>query len=209
MLNFIIILFAISLIYLSVSQRFRTYAKLIAAQGILLMGIALFELKEVNTASLIFIMAETLIFKTIIVPYLLYTIINRTGVYKVHNKALPGFYSLILALLALVLSIIMANALENPRIDAVYLTIALFTLFIGVLLVVTHKLIFSHLIGFLVIENAVFMFSMAVGSEMTMLINIGILLDIFVSVLIISILINRIGSKFNKLEAENLNSLKN
>ncbi|MBP7462808.1 MAG: hypothetical protein KA793_00650 [Bacteroidales bacterium] len=209
MLNFLIILFAISLIYLSVSERFRTYAKLIAAQGILLMGIALFELKEVNTASLIFILAETLIFKTIVVPYLLYSIINRTGVYKVHNKSLPGFYSLILALLALVLSIVMANALENPKIDTVYLTIALFTLFIGVLLVVNHKLIFSHMIGFLVIENAVFMFSMSVGSEMTMLINIGILLDIFVSVLIISILINRIGSKFNKLEADNLNSLKN
>ncbi|HQL70608.1 MAG TPA: hypothetical protein PLA77_07245, partial [Bacteroidales bacterium] len=102
---------------LSVSERFRTYAKLIAAQGILLMGIALFELKEVNTASLIFILAETLIFKTIVVPYLLYSIINRTGVYKVHNKSLLGFYSLILALLALVLSIVMANALENPKID--------------------------------------------------------------------------------------------
>ncbi|NLA23862.1 MAG: hypothetical protein GX879_02745 [Bacteroidales bacterium] len=209
MLNFFIILFAISLIYISVSERFRTYAKLIAVQGALLMGIALLELKDGNLASLIFVLAETLIFKTIVVPYLLFSIIKRTGVYKVHNKALPPFYSLILALAALVLSIVMANVLEHPKIDAVYFTIALFTLFIGVLLVVTHKLIFSHLISFLVIENAVFMFSMAVGSEMTMLINIGILLDIFVSVLIISILINRIGSTFNKLEADNLSSLKN
>lgn len=202
-------MFAISLIYMSVAERFRTYAKLIAAQGVLLMGIALLELQHINTASLIFVISETLIFKTIVVPFLLFRIINRTGVYKVHNKALPGFYSLILALLALVLSIIMANTLVNQHIDTVYLSIALFTLFIGVLLVITHKLIFSHMIGFLIIENAVFMFSMAVGTEMTMLINIGILLDIFVSVLIISILINRIGSKFNKLEAENLNSLKN
>ncbi len=202
-------MFAISLIYMSVAERFRTYAKLIAAQGVLLMGIALLELQHINTVSLIFVISETLIFKTIVVPFLLFRIINRTGVYKVHNKALPGFYSLILALLALVLSIIMANTLVNQYIDTVYLSIALFTLFIGVLLVITHKLIFSHMIGFLIIENAVFMFSMAVGTEMTMLINIGILLDVFVSVLIISILINHIGSKFNKLEAENLNSLKN
>jgi len=194
---------------MSVAERFRTYAKLIAAQGVLLMGIALLELQHINTVSLIFVISETLIFKTIVVPFLLFRIINRTGVYKVHNKALPGFYSLILALLALVLSIIMANTLVNQYIDTVYLSIALFTLFIGVLLVITHKLIFSHMIGFLIIENAVFMFSMAVGTEMTMLINIGILLDVFVSVLIISILINHIGSKFNKLEAENLNSLKN
>ena len=209
MLNFLIVIFAVSLIYISVAERFRAYAKLIAAQGVLLMGIALLELKEVNTANLIFIVAETLIFKTIVVPYLLFKIIGRTGIYKVHAKALPGFYSLIFSLLALVLSIIMANALVNQHIDGVYLTIALFTLFTGVLLIVTHKLLLSHMIGFLVIENAVFMLSMALGNEMAMLINIGILLDIFVSVLIISILINQIGSKLNKMEAESLNTLKN
>jgi hydrogenase-4 component E len=64
------------------------------------------------------------------------------------------------------------------------------------------------MIGFLVMENAVFMFSMAVGSEMPMLINIGILLDIFVSVLIIGVMINRIGTQYNDLEAENLTRLK-
>ncbi len=81
-------------------------------------------------------------------------------------------------------------------------------MFEGVLLIIGHKLIFSHMIGFLIIENAVFMLSMAVGKEMTMLINIGILLDVFVSVLVISILINRIGTEFNKFEVQDLTSLK-
>jgi hydrogenase-4 component E len=54
----------------------------------------------------------------------------------------------------------------------------------------------------------VFFFSLAVGSEMPMLINIGILLDIFVSVLIIGVLMNRIGSQFSDLESDNLTSLK-
>ena len=125
-----------------------------------------------------------------------------------HNRALPGFFSLILTIIALVLSIVIANILENPHIDTAYLTIALFTMFVGVLLIIGHKLIFSHMIGFLIIENAVFMLSMAVGKEMTMLINIGILLDVFVSVLVISILINRIGTEFNKFEVQDLTSLK-
>ncbi len=64
------------------------------------------------------------------------------------------------------------------------------------------------MVGFLVIENAVFFFSLAVGSEMPMLINIGILLDIFVSVLIIGVLMNHIGSQFTDLESDNLTSLK-
>jgi hydrogenase-4 component E len=208
MLNLLIILFAITSIYLCVAERFRTYSRLIGIQGFLLFGIAFLELKDVSTANLIFVVTETLIFKAIVVPVILFRIINKTKVYKVHAKALPGFYSLIFAIFGLFLSILLANSFRNLNIDTVYMTIALFTLFVGVLLIVTHKLIFSHMIGFLIIENSVFMFSLAVGSEMPMLINIGILLDIFVSVMIISVLLNRIGSKFSDLESDSLTSLK-
>ena len=208
MLNLLIILFAITLFYFSVSERFRTYSMLIAVQGVLLFGMSFLELAEVHLVNFIFIAAETLLFKAIIVPVLLYRIINRTGVYKVHSKAFPAFYILIFTMTGLLVSIVLSKLLYTPRIDSVYMTIALFTLFTGIILIITHKRIFSHMIGFLVIENAVFMFSMAVGAEMTMLINIGILLDIFVSVLIIGVMINRIGVQYNDLEAENLTRLK-
>ena len=89
--------------------------------------------------------------------------------------------------------------LVNPFINAIYLAIALFTLFTGLLLIVTHKLIISHLIGFLVLENAVFMFSLAVGNEMPMLINIGILLDLFVGVLILGFFGLRLKPHTNEL----------
>jgi len=208
MFHLLIVLFAVTLVYISIAERFRSYAKLIAVQGFLLFGIALIELKTIDLANLIFVSAETLIFKAIIVPYFLFRIINQTKVYKVHPKAFPAFYSLIFTIAGLFISIILSNILKNPSLDAVFMTIALFTLFTGVLLVITHKRIFSHMVGFLVIENAVFFFSLAVGSEMPMLINIGILLDIFVSVLIIGVLMNHIGSQFTDLESDNLTSLK-
>ncbi len=208
MLSFLIIFFALTLIYLSISERFRTFSKLIAIQGFLLFGIALLELREVNTASLLFIVSETVLFKAIIVPMILYRIITRIKIYKVHSKALPGFYLLIFTILGLFLSIILANTLVGKFIDTVYMTIALFTLFTGLLIIVTHKLIFSHMIGFLVIENAVFMFSLAAGKEMPMLINIGILLDIFASVLILGIFVNKVGSQHQDLMADSLTALK-
>jgi hydrogenase-4 component E len=185
MVNYLIVLFAITLVYISIAERFRIFAGLIGLQGLLLFGIALFELEEVNTANMLFIAFETLLFKAIIVPYLLFRIIKRTKVYKVHHKATPGFYSLIFNMLSLLVSILIASSLVNPYVNTVYMTVALFTLFSGLLLIVTRKLIISHLIGFLIIENSVLMFSLAVGNEMPMLINIGILLDVFVGVLIL------------------------
>ena len=182
MRNILLVAFAITLIYLSSAERFRSYAKLIAVQGILLFGIALLQLSEVNLGNLIFIAVETLVFKAILVPYFLFKVINKTQVYRVHNKSLSPFYSLILSLLAIVLSIFIANSLKTDVTYFAFLAISLYTLFTGVLLIITHKLLFSHTIGFLVIENGVFLLSIFAGAEMPLLINIGILLDIFVSV---------------------------
>jgi hydrogenase-4 component E len=79
------------------------------------------------------------------------------------------------------------------------MTIALFTMFTGLLIIVTHKLIISHLIGFLIIENAVFIFSLAIGNKMPMMINVGILLDIFVGVLILGFFGLRLKPHTNQL----------
>lgn len=199
MVNYLIVIFAVTLMYFSSAERLITYVRLIALQGLLLCGIAVFELKEVSLGNLLFIVAETLIFKAIVLPYLLNRIIIRSGVTKVHRQAVPGFYLLLFSIFGLMISVVMAMILINPFINTIYLAIALFTLFAGLLLIVTHKLIISHLIGFLVIENAVFMFSLAVGNEMPMLINIGILLDLFVGVLILGFFGLRLKPHTNEL----------
>ena len=58
MFYLLIVLFAGTLVYLTQAERFRTYAKLVAAQGFLLFAIALIELKTVNLANLIFVAAN-------------------------------------------------------------------------------------------------------------------------------------------------------
>ncbi|MHC1706712.1 MAG: hypothetical protein AB9842_04210 [Bacteroidales bacterium] len=208
MLILLIILFAFSLFYLSIAERFRSFTYLIAVQGLLLFGIAILELQDMNLANLVFIVAETLVFKAIAVPVLMYRIILKTQVFRVHPDAVPGFYSLLMAMLALALSLFLAYIMKDGSSSSIFITIALFTLFTGIILIVTHKRIFSHMAGFLVIENAVFLFSMVVGSETPYLVNIGILLDIVVSVLILTVFIGRIGEKFNDLETESLTDLK-
>lgn len=199
MVNYLIVLFAVTLVYFATAERLIIFTRLIGLQGLLLCGIAFFELDEVNTSNLIFIIAESFIFKALLIPYLLNLIINRSGVTRVHSLAMPGFYMILFSIFALLLSAIITSALVNPFINPIYLTIALYSMFTGLLLIVTHRLIISHLIGFLIVENAVFIFSLAVGNEMPMLINIGILLDIFVGVLILGFFGLRLKARTNEL----------
>lgn len=203
MINYLVVIFAITLIYIAEAERISTYVRLLAFQGILLCGIAIFELREVNLANLLFIVAETLLFKATLLPYLLYRIIRKSGVTRVHRQSVPGFYLLLFSMAGLLISVTLSMIFANPFINSIYLAISLFTLYTGLLQIVTHKLIISHLIGFMVVENAVFLFSLAVGNDMPMLINIGILLDLFVGVLILGFF----GLKLKPLTSE-LNMLK-
>jgi hydrogenase-4 component E len=206
MLLALIILYVVTLLYLSIVERFRHYASLVGLQGWLLLAVALWSLRSIDWPELVFIVAETLVFKAIIVPVLLYNIIRRTGIDRVASVA--TFNQLLLSLAALLCSIVVTYYLADTQIDRVFFGVALYALLSGMLLIVNHKRIFSHLVGFLVIENGVFLFSMAIGVEMPYLINIAILLDILMSVLMLGLFAGKIGRRLHDFNSDSLTSLK-
>lgn len=195
----LVIVFSITLIYLSITERFIVYVGLIGLQGIILFALSLLELHRITLGTLLFVAIETLVFKVIVVPYMLKRIIQKTGLTKVSEHALPGFYSLLFVTLGLLLSIVISLSLKTQLSTLVYFIVSFFTIFTGLFLIISHRKIFSHMVGFLVIENAVLLLSLAIGSEIPMLINIGILLDIFVSVLILGIFVMRLKQHTHEL----------
>jgi hydrogenase-4 component E len=208
MLILLYVLFGISLVYIAATEKFKNYIQVYAIQGILLFGMAIIELKNFSYINLAFILAETIIFKSIVVPFLLRKIMRRTGIFSVHKRSLRGNYTTMLMLVILGISLMLARVLAIPSVNEVYMVIAYFTLFTGLLLISVRKLLFGHLIGFLIIENAVFLFSIAVGNDFPMLVNTGILLDIFIAVLIMSMFLTSIGHKMGGFEVETLSKLK-
>jgi hydrogenase-4 component E len=195
----LIIVFAATLIYLSMTERFPVYIGLIGFQGVILFLLSLIELNAITLGTLLFVAIETLVFKVLIVPTLLFRIIRKTGETRVHEKALPGFYSLLFVSSGLLLSIVISYSMKTSPANMLYFIVAFFAVYTGLFMIISHRKIFSHLVGFLVIENAVLLLSMAIGSEMPMLINIGILLDIFVSVLILGIFVMRLKQRASEL----------
>ncbi len=68
-------------------------------------------------------------------------------------------------------------------------TISLATFLIGAMLMITRKTLFSQIIGFLTIDNAIFLAANSITHGMPLLVELGILFDLFVSILILSLLI--------------------
>jgi hydrogenase-4 component E len=63
-------------------------------------------------------------------------------------------------------------------------------------------------LAYVVIENGVFILSLAVGNEMPLLVNLGILLDVFVSVFLLGIFVNKVGDVIKDIDISQLSNLK-
>jgi hydrogenase-4 component E len=208
MLHVLLIVFLITLFYIAIANRMTTYVNVLALQGILLFFVAFLELKHINTINLILILLETIIFKSIAVPVFLKYVLKRNHITREAEPYLPNFVSLIITTVIVVTTILLSKTMEESYLDKMYFVVALSTLFTGLYFIATRRKIITHVMGYLIIENGVFVLSLAVGNEMPMLVNLGIMLDIFASVLILGIFLNKIGDVFKDIDVNQLTNLK-
>ncbi|MBQ5738700.1 MAG: hypothetical protein IIV55_06625 [Alistipes sp.] len=203
----LIILYVLTLIYLSIADRFRNHTTILAIQGLLLFGIAMARLHAFHPVELSFIIVETLVFKAIAIPAILMHIINKTKINRIHSAS-TQFGALVMSILALIASCAITYYMADNRTDMIFFGVALYALLSGLILIVLRKRIFAHLVGFLVIENGVFLFSMAIGVELPMLINLAIMLDILISILILGMFLRRMDNDMHTDESDALTSIK-
>lgn len=208
MLLSLIILYIISLIYISIVERFRNYASIIAFQGWILLGIALLRLHSLDWVELSFIVTETLIFKALIVPAILTRVINKTRINRIRTSGTSQFNSLMLSIVALIISAIMTYYIADSSINMIFFGVAIYAMLTGLILIVLRSRIFTHMVGFLIIENGVFLFSMAIGVEMPILINAAIMLDILMSVLMLGMFMTKVDDKIHTDDSDSLTHVK-
>jgi hydrogenase-4 component E len=208
MTNVLLIIFIISLLYVSIANRIITYVRVLALQGFILFGVTFLQLKDIQTWNLVLILLETIVFKTVAVPVFLSYLIKRNKITRETEPYLPHFISLIIITMIVVITVLLANSIKDTHLDKIFFIVSLSTLFTGLYFIASRKKIITHVMGYLMIENGVFVLSLAVGNEMPNLVNLGIMLDVFASVLILGIFLNKIGDVFKAADVDQLSNLK-
>jgi hydrogenase-4 component E len=208
MIDVLLIILLMTLFYMSIANRLLTYIKVLALQGVLLFFVVFLQLKQVTTLNLVLILLETIVFKSIAVPAFLAYVLRRNNITREAEPYLPNFVSLIITTFIVVITILLSHNIKDTHLDKIFFVVALSSLFFGMYLIATRRKIITHVMGYMVIENGVFVLSLAVGNEMPMLVNLGIMLDIFASVLILGIFLNKIGDVFKDVDVDQLTSLK-
>lgn len=154
----------------------------------------------------------TLVIKSIAIPKVLMHVTGRLEIrYKTEtNPYLSLRASIIISALLVALSYFFSQQLpfkSDPVVD-IYLPVSMAQFFLGLLALVNRRTALSQVVGLLVIENGLFLFTLALTHGVSLIIEVGIFADILVGIVISSILLFRMSRTFDSLDVDRLENLR-
>jgi len=209
-ISFIIVLFGLTMLFVSATERIEGYIKTLSVQGILLSILVLFDFEKFDILNFIFLIFETFIVKTIFIPFFLVKIVRKNDIQKEVESVIPNLYSLIIASIIFALGFFISywaipfGNIFNP----LYFGISFSTISIGLFIIIARKNIITHIFGYMMMENGIFLLSMSVAKEMSIIINMGVLLDIFIGIYLLGLFANKIQAAFDTSHIDKLRQLK-
>jgi len=210
MITVLIVLFGLTMLYMAATSRIKAHIKMLSVQGLILFLILLLDEEKSNFINLAFLSVETILIKAILIPMFLTQILNKNKVFRDTEPYIPNLYSLVIASIVLFAGFIISNLHGNGFEDltTLYFGVSISTILIGLFIITTRKKILTHVIGYIMMENGIFLLSLSVAKEMPIVVNLGVLLDLFIVVFILGLLVNKINNVFEELDACELCNLK-
>lgn len=207
--NGFVILFGLTMLYLSATSRIISHIRLLGLQGVLLFLICITGYQNTPLLSVAFIVFETLIVKSLVIPWFLYRVTKKTSLNRDDAANIPHFYCLVISSVILLLGFLLSNYISGYKaVSPLHFGVAAATIIIALwLITIKHKIV-SNVIEFISMENGIFLLSLSVAKEMPILVNLGVLLDVFIAVYILGLFVSEIKKEFQDLEVSHLSELK-
>jgi hydrogenase-4 component E len=204
----LIAVLAINLFTLGVS-RVRAVIHAVAAQGVLIGILPLlveqsFELRNILLA------VGAVGLKGFVIPALLNYAIREVAIRHEVEPLIDYIPSILLGAVGTALALVFASTLPlvAPHQHSLLVPTSLATVLTGFLILTTRKIAINQVLGYLVLENGIFVFGMLLLGAMPLLVEVGVLLDLFTGVFVMGIIINHISREFASVSTEHLSELK-
>jgi hydrogenase-4 component E len=97
--------------------------------------------------------------------------------------------------------------LPTPPVTPFVVPVALFTTLAGLFVVVSRRKALTQVLGYLVLENGIYAFGAGVAQDGPLIVELGVLLDVFVAVFVMGIAIFHINREFDAIDTDRLASL--
>ena len=191
------------------TSRVNKAIQIVVVQGVLL-GLIPLAMGLGRHFHILLVVAAAIAVKGWLIPFLLRRALRQVHIHREVDPYIGYTVSLMLCALGTGLSLILAHMLplKAGTKDLLLVPAALATLFTGFLMLVSRRKALTQVVGYLVLENGIYLFGLLLVEDMPMLVETGILLDLFVGVFVMGIVINHIRTAFDSTDTRHLAELK-
>lgn len=204
----LIVALALNLVALGVS-RIRAVINAVALQGILLGVFPLLVHRDLGVRGYLLV-AATVVLKGFVIRGFLFHAMREADIQHEVKPVINYMTSLLLGAVGTGLAVVFSSTLELAEAHANLLIVpaSLATAWTGFLMLTTRKKAIMQVLGYLLLENGIFLFGLLLLEAMPFLVEVGVLLDLFTGVFVMGIIIHHINREFASISTEHLAELK-
>jgi hydrogenase-4 component E len=211
--DFLLAALIVAGLYMVATSRLGACVRASAVQGIILgaLPVALEWTHGVEPPSLhaLALALGAFVIKAIVIPQLLLRSIREAGVRREVEPMTSLHVSIVGAALLVGLAFWLAGQMRLPFPVGSRLLVpaAMANVLLGFLLVVARRQAITQVVGYLVLENGVFVFGLGLAAQQPIVVELSVLLDVLVGVFVMGIAINHISQTFDHMDTTALASL--
>jgi hydrogenase-4 component E len=206
----LIILVVLTNLKLLGSSRAAACIRVVAAQGVLLAALPLVTGADAITLRMVCQAVASGTLKAVVLPFLLLRAVRGAGAGRELAPFVGYTASILLGVALMPLALWLGRklgAVGTAGADLLAPT-AIFTILVGLLVIVCRKQAVTMVVGYLAMENGIYAVGLAFAQQEPLLVEMGILLDAFVAVFVMGIVAHHIHREFDTLDTDRLSSLK-
>jgi len=191
------------------TSRMRAVIHAAGAQGMLLGG-AFLVMHGASGPRAVALGIATAAIKGIIIPRILIGALRSQPIRREVEPFVSFTTSLLLGALATGLAVLFAGTLPLAEADTGELLVpaSLATVLTGFIVLTTRRKALTQVVGYLTLENGIFIFGLTLVEAMPFLVEIGVLLDVLVGVFVMGVVVEHIVREFSSLGGDDLTELR-
>ena len=191
------------------TSRLRSAINASAAQGALL-GLLTVLMHGGFSARPIAVAVAAIAIKGVLIPGMLHRALRDAAIRREIEPYVSFVTSLVMGAVATGAALLFADRLplapEHQQLLLVPASLA--TVLTGFLILSTRRKAITQVVGYLVLENGIFIMGLTLHDAMPSLVEVGVLLDLLVAIFVIGIVINHINREFASIDVARLDTLK-
>jgi hydrogenase-4 component E len=189
------------------TTRLSTCIRAVAIQGLLLALLPIL-LAPALSLHVVGLALGTAAIKGVLLPGFLVWAIREAAVRREVEPSIGPLLSLLLGACAVGLAFAIGARLPEPAgSEALLVPYSLATLIIGFIVLTTRRKAVTQVVGYLILENGIYLFGLTQTASVPFLLELGVLLDVFVGVFIMGIVVFHINREFDSLDSARLTEL--